>query len=196
MKQYFLSASVPDPSRDGVYFETADITAIREAVIALASTVFSLGRLVFGGHPAISPLILRVARNLGVEGRVRIYQSEYFRPVIPAESASFPDLVWTPAHNNDEVASLVLMRERMLNDGPFAAGIFIGGMEGVEQEFALFRARWPASEVFPIATTGAAAQLLLTRHSVSLPGITAERLTELSNDCVYGALFSRLFSAL
>lgn len=193
MKQFFLSASIPDPTRDVRYVDTADVTAIREAVIALAAAVCRRGRLVFGGHPAISPLVLLVARNLGVEARVRIYQSEYFRALIPPESAGFPDLVWTPAQHEDRNASLAVMRERMLGEGPFEAAVFIGGMEGVEEEFELFRKRWPRTAVFPIATTGAAAKLLFTRHSQSLPGVTEQRRADLERDSVYGALFSRLF---
>jgi hypothetical protein len=193
MKQFFLSASVPDPTMDVRYIDTADVTAIREAVIALAAAVFRRGRLVFGGHPAISPLVLLVARNLGVEAKVRIYQSEYFRARIPPESAGFPDLVWTPAQHEDRSASLAIMRERMVGEGPFEAAVFIGGMEGVEDEFELFRSRWPRTAAFPIATTGAAAKILLARHSQSLPGVTEQRRGELERDSVYGALFSRLF---
>lgn len=193
MKQFFLSASIPDPKRNPRYVETADTTAIRESVLALAAAVFQRGRLIFGGHPAISPLVLQTARNLGAEGRVRIYQSEYFRAQIPPANVGFPDFVWTPAQHNDLSASLALMRERMLAEGPFEAAVFIGGMEGVEEEFALFRQRWPNTAVFPIGTTGAAARMLLMAHSETLPGMSRQRLLQLEHDSVYRALFERLF---
>jgi len=57
----FLSASVPDPSRHAAYFQTARPARIREAVTQLARVVLPHGLLVFGGHPAISPLVLKEA---------------------------------------------------------------------------------------------------------------------------------------
>ena len=52
----FLSASVPLPSRNPKYFDTADVIAIRDAVRALIMVVVEQqGQLVFGGHPAITP---------------------------------------------------------------------------------------------------------------------------------------------
>lgn len=53
----FLSASIPDPARDKRYFGTGDTIAIRDAVIALVSVVLPRTKLVFGGHPAITPLV-------------------------------------------------------------------------------------------------------------------------------------------
>jgi hypothetical protein len=192
MKHFFLSGSIPDPRRDPRYMETADLTAIRESVSALATVVFKRGKIIFGGHPAISPLVLVVAQSLHAEGRVRVYQSEYFRDLIPPESTAFPDLMWTPRVRDSLEASLQLMRERMIADGPFEAAFFIGGMEGVETEFELFRRQWPAIPTYPIASTGAAAKMLLNEWGSRLPGVTANRQTELQNDVVYGALFERL----
>lgn len=196
MKHFFLSGSIPDPRRDPRYIETADFTAIRESVAALAGVVFKRGRLVFGGHPAISPLILVVARSLNAEMRVRVYQSEYFRDRIPPESRAFPDLVWTPDVRHDLALSLRLMRDRMIADGPFEAAFFIGGMEGVQQEFELFRARWPTTPIFPVASTGAAASILLNEWGRQLPGVTAEHEAELRGDVVYAALFERLLDRI
>jgi SLOG cluster3 family len=44
----------------------------------------------------------------------------------------------------------------MMCDTPFHAGVFIGGMEGVIEEFALFREVHPTAKIWPIASTGAA----------------------------------------
>lgn len=64
--EVFLSASVPLPSRHHRYFETADVIAIRESVRALATAVLPVGRLTTGGHPAITPVIRKVAESMGV----------------------------------------------------------------------------------------------------------------------------------
>lgn len=57
MKNIFLSASIPLPERDEKYIGTADIIAIRDAVIALTTVVLPHHRLIWGGHPSITPLI-------------------------------------------------------------------------------------------------------------------------------------------
>jgi hypothetical protein len=77
----FLSASVPLPTRHKQFYETADIIAIRDAVKALALTVLTSGRLIFGGHPAITPLLSLVIREMFPEraGSVVLYQSDYFK---------------------------------------------------------------------------------------------------------------------
>jgi hypothetical protein len=35
--RYLLSASIPDPRREPLYYDTADLTAIREAVTAVST---------------------------------------------------------------------------------------------------------------------------------------------------------------
>ena len=57
LKKIFLSASIPLADRDPKYFDTADNTAIRDAVIALARIVLPKAELVWGGHLSITPLI-------------------------------------------------------------------------------------------------------------------------------------------
>ncbi len=65
--QVFLSASVPLPDRDRRFAETADVIAIREAIKAVVGEVIPRGCLVFGGHPAITPLVARLVRAMGPE---------------------------------------------------------------------------------------------------------------------------------
>jgi hypothetical protein len=186
----FLSASVPTPQRDPRYHATADIAAIREAIVALATVVLPKGPLLFGGHPAISPLILLIARQLSVTERVIIYQSEFFRKMVPPESMAFPSITWTPAEADDRQASLARMRQLMLADRPIRAGIFIGGMEGVEAEYDLFRRTHPRLPAYAIASTGAAASALFKAN----PGEPLDpKLREaLKHDLVYDALFRAL----
>ena len=68
------------------------------------------------------------------------------------------------AVQDDQQASLQRMREAMLAT-PFHVGFFIGGMEGVEEEYTMFRHLQPGIPAFPIASTGAAAALLFDRNT-------------------------------
>ena len=46
LKNIFLSASIPLPERDAKYFESADIVAIRDAIIALTTVVLPKHRII------------------------------------------------------------------------------------------------------------------------------------------------------
>ena len=158
----FLSASVPIPSRDRLYFETADVIAIRDAIRALTMVVVEeKALLVFGGHPAITPMIrLQIAQTgVPVGDHVVMFQSRYFERVFPEDNSAFERVELIDAVVGDREASLLNMRKAMLA-GPFAAALFIGGMEGVEREFEMFRHLHPRVPAFPIASTGAAAAKL------------------------------------
>jgi SLOG cluster3 family len=183
----FLSASVPDPRRDPRYHTTADVSAIREAIVALATVVLPTGRLLFGGHPAVSPLILLIAQQLGVVDRVRIYQSDFFRSVVPPESLAFSSIVWTPEIPGDRDGSLAAMRGAMLADVPLRSGVFIGGMEGLEAEYALFRQRHVGLPAYAIASTGAAAKIVFAGDPRTPSDPAVRRALEY--DLVYDALF-------
>jgi SLOG cluster3 family len=155
----FLSASVPLPSRDAVYFSTADVIAIRDAVRALTMVVVEEEiQLVFGGHPAISPMIrLQIAQSgTPVGERVVMYQSRFFERVFPEDNVAFERVELVDAVPGDRDASLAAMRAAMLGQ-EFKSGIFIGGMEGVEDEYVMFRRLHPTATAFPVASTGAAA---------------------------------------
>jgi hypothetical protein len=191
-RRYFLSASIPDPRREPAYYETADLTAIREAIMALATVTLKKDHLVFGGHPAISPMVLMVARVFDALDRVHIFQSQYFRDRISPENRQFPRIVWTPPVGDDSTQSLREMRTHMIDSGAFAGGFFVGGMEGVEEEFQMFRSRWPQTPVFPVASTGAAARRLLDRWQPHLKGLSMQQAQELRSDMVYGSLFERM----
>ncbi|MDO8477463.1 MAG: hypothetical protein Q7W02_14945 [Candidatus Rokubacteria bacterium] len=193
MRPVFLSASIPDPRRHPRYIDTADEIAIRESVSALATVVLHHTTLVFGGHPAISPLVRLIAHGLDAMDKVRIFQSRFFESVVPRDSREFTDLVWTPAVSNDRDASLRLMRDLMLNEGPFEAAFFIGGMEGVEDEFDLFSRRWTGTPAFPIASTGAAARILFDRYRDNiLPYLSRGWENRLREEFVYRPFFEEL----
>jgi len=184
----FLSASVPDPLRHPRYIDSADLIGIREAVLALVQVVLPRTRLVFGGHPAISPLVVMAADRVRLRGQVRIFQSELFRAIVPPESLAFPCIEWTDSVSRDLEPSLRAMREQMLASEAFAAGVFIGGMDGVEAEYAMFQQRCPAVPAYAIASTGAAALQLWQKH----PQEDQTLQKQLRDELVYESLFRSL----
>lgn len=154
----FLSASVPDPKRGPEYARTADVVAITTAVSALIHVTLGRRVLVWGGHPAITPMIAEVANSIGVEyGQwVRLYQSEHFRDQFPEDNERFGNILYTPDMDGDRAKSLQLMRERMFSDNSFAAAAFVGGMSGIVEEFRLFQQLQPAARLIPVLSTGGA----------------------------------------
>ena len=135
----FLSASIPLPERDPKYIGTADVIAIRDSVLALASVVLPQFRLVWGGHPSITPLIAQVLHHFDKEANnhVTLYQSLHFERYFPLENESVAHIVKTQDMGSRE-ESLLEMRTQMIRDNQFVAGFFIGGMEGVEEEYKMF----------------------------------------------------------
>jgi hypothetical protein len=162
MIDVFLSASVPLPTRDRRFFDTADVLAIREAIKALVEVVLPAGRITCGGHPAITPLLALFVREAGLKAeRVTVFQSALFpKTDLPAELSEFVDVRTTPKVGDDRAASLTLMREKMVRSRRFDAAVIIGGMEGIFEELGLFRRYNPNAPVLPIASTGAAAAII------------------------------------
>ena len=180
----FLSGSVPEPGRGFLRVPGAPFV-IEQAVVALARAVFAeSGRIVFGAHPSISPLVAAVAAEYfppsapsSDPGRlaappVTIYQSRVFEQVLPNETwdmfrFGFADLVWTEVmggecHMKSEPASrcplsLTEMRARMIAEQKPCSMIIIGGMDGVAEELALFREHSETSLVYAARETGGAA---------------------------------------
>lgn len=189
MMRVFLSASVPLPDRHPRFMATADVVAIREAVKALVSEVIPRGLIVFGGHPAITPLMALLLRGMGAEAarRIILYQSAFFADQFLDAIDTFLEVRVTPTIANSREKSLEEMRKRMIGDTHFDAGVFIGGMEGVLDEFELFRALHRGAECWPIASTGAAALELFDRDRRRYPNSLARELT-------YSTLFRQLLS--
>jgi hypothetical protein len=160
LTKIFLSASIPNKERNAKYHDTADIVAIRDAVRALATVVIPKTQLIWGGHPAITPLIRYILSKMDTDLKehVTIYQSDFFRKFFPEDNGFFENIEIIPA-NKDRDSSLLDMRNAMMaND--FKAGVFIGGMEGVEDEFSMFREMHPNALVLPVSSTGAAAKII------------------------------------
>ena len=164
----FLSASVPVPSR-GNYLDTCSVVAIREAVLAVVAVVLPRARLVMGGHPAITPLVWRASSALGLSSRVHLFQSEFFESFLPPEASEFANLHWTARLESRE-ESLRRMRLEMLGEGvssvgEIAIGFFVGGMEGVQEEYGLLKRLQPTACIAPVGATGAAARIIWDRES-------------------------------
>ena len=181
----FLSAGVPDPRRGPQYAATADTVAITAAVSALIHVTLGRRLLVWGGQPAITPMIWVIARDIGVDYSrwVRLYQSRHFEDEFPEDNERFQNVTFTEDVKADREKSLQLMRERMFGDHTFRAAVFIGGMGGIVQEYELFRKLQPDAAVVPVVSTGGAALEVASRVGPLPP--------DLANDLDYVALLHR-----
>lgn len=164
MKAIFLSASVPEIGR-GAYHETANPFLIQCAVRELVMAVIRNRKIVWGGHPAITPMIWTICESLNVDysQQVILYQSQFFKDRYPEENHRFKNVNFVEALNGDREASLSRMREEMLSRKDLEAAVFIGGMDGVEVEHEIFTRMQPHGKLLPIAATGGAALLLAER---------------------------------
>lgn len=208
----FLAASIPVEGRPKKYLKTADVIAIREAVLALCNVVIPKYHLVWGGHPSITPMVNHVLlhhspkkdnahRRLYVKDRLTLYQSLHFEKDFPPDNNQFENVQFIKMRNqygeqieatmfqeSDKEESKKAMRKQMINTRTFAAGVFIGGMDGVEEEFKIFRKKHPRAILLPIASTGGAAKILYDRNNWPKPP-DHERL---QRDYSYGKLFRDL----
>lgn len=188
MKNIFLSASIPLPERHPKYYETADIIAIRESIIALTSIALPHHRIIWGGHPSITPLINYVMEKMGlnIQEHVKLYQSLFFKDDFPPENNKFQNIVFTE-NMGDIPSSIQRMRERIFSENEFGAAVFIGGMNGIEDEYNMFKDSHPKALLLPIASTGAATKIVYDN-------LLSEEFKEekLLNDYGYTSLFQKL----
>ena len=73
--------------------------------------------------------------------------------------------------------SLKEMRKHMIEDYAYKAGIFIGGMEGVQDEFDAFSQTHPKARLLPVASTGAAAKIIYDSQKEKFPEALERELT-------------------
>ena len=170
---FFLSASFPSGER-GKSFEPYDPSAIADAVSAFTRAILEAnGRLSFGGHPTITPLVFMIARELGVRKSVFVYQSEWFRDQLVPEIAeigkeNLGTIVWTPVAET-LAESLLIMRHDMLTASRgYVAALFIGGMEGIRDEYDLVQETLPWLDCIPVTGPGGAAARLPVHDCVEL----------------------------
>lgn len=176
MRTIFLSAGIPElrEGRNPRYFETADITAIRDAVLSLIFVCLKLDiKIVWGGHPAITPIVYEAIRNYEekerrtcsrlsdseikayIQNHVHLFQSSWFKDILPKDNNKFENVTLTERQGNLS-DSLYSMRLEMLKTYELSAAVYIGGMEGVIAEDALFYQCHPDKPTYPIASTGGA----------------------------------------
>ena len=185
MSAIFLSASIPVVGR-GDYHETADPFLIQIAVRELIMAVIRKHQIVWGGHPAITPMIWAICQDLSINysSSVILYQSRFFEDRFPEENNHFGNVVFSDAVPGDRDASLLLMRKEMLSRQDLKAAVFIGGMDGVEAEYNLFKNFHPDGEILPVPATGGATLQL------------AKQIGGLEEDGLRDVNFARLFHKL
>jgi len=184
MGTIFLSASIPVVGR-GSYYETADPFLIQCAVRELAIATLRRHKIVWGGHPAITPMIWSICEDLGVDyaSSVILYQSRFFEGRYPEENQLFDNVIYTDAVPGNLAASLKAMREAMLSRDDLVGAVFIGGMDGVEVEYEIFKRFHPDTVILPVAAPGGAA-LNLARDKGYFSGRELE-------DIDFATLFNR-----
>jgi hypothetical protein len=176
----FLSAGFPTPPRAEAY-PPARSDDINDAVTAVARAVLaSGGRLVFGGHPTITPLVLLVAGEMASlaakqpsteeQPRVLVYQSRLYMDLITTETYALENrgygrIEWVePAPGetpDDNAESMRKLRQRMFGETRPLAGFFVGGMEGIPRELQMANAMLgPGFRAFPLPRAGGAAATL------------------------------------
>ena len=196
-----LSASLPvlrvkegeeDYERNRRQVEAARPELIRAAIVELCRWAFQRGyNLVFGGHPTISPLVVEAARRFsgsprhpdqnGHESRsprVFVFQSEYFPEKDRARATNdlvtwdVGQLVLTPKIE-DRRSSLACMRDIMVHWPGMRGAVFIGGMEGINDEANRFKeahARAPLP-CFAVGSAGGEAKFLLKDNPDQFAGL-------------------------
>lgn len=175
----FLSASFPSHERSIEFFQSARPFDLADATIAAVRAILGAGgKMVSGGHPTISPLILSVGRDFlqdFIERErpfIHIYQAEWFRDSVPEEtiqleSEGMGKIHWTSAETKDRGDNLRRMRIAMLSEMKPVAAILVGGMEGVykkddfDSEFYLFKKICSNRPIYPVAYPGGASRILL-----------------------------------
>ena len=110
-----------------------------------------------GGHPAITPLVYRVA-NQYTENKplIKIYQSLYFEGQTPKEVEFFDNICWTKKVNDNMLASVEAMRNQMFTENHTDCAVFIGGMKGIIDEANKIMKIHPLVKILPVASTGGA----------------------------------------
>lgn len=160
MKEIFLSASVPEHGR-GNFYESANPFLIQFAIRELITVCLGRRRVVWGGHPSITPMVHAVCKDFGMEFAppVVLYQSTFFKDRFPEDNKYF-ETVLVDGIEGDLAGSLVALRRAMLSR-PIETAVFVGGMEGIFQECEIFRALHGSNaHVFALGAPGGAARQL------------------------------------
>lgn len=165
MSAIFLSACVPLMTR-GTYHETANPFLIQCAVREMVIAAIQRYKIVWGGHPAITPMLWNICEDLDIDysDAVVLYQSRFFEDDFPEENRRFKNVIFTNAVYGNREASLLMMRKEMLSRSDLVGAVFIGGMEGVETEHEIFKHYHPDARVLSVPSPGGAALNLALDH--------------------------------
>ena len=122
------------------------------------------GKLLFGGHPMITPLVLMIAMEHHARDSVDVFQSRWFDDKITPETRRLADsgigTIHLTPRCDDLADSLLTMRMRMVRfDRPVGA-VFVGGMDGIVEEHELVGKMLPGIPRIPLKGPGGAAARL------------------------------------
>lgn len=181
-RRVFLSASLPVPDREDEagHYSPSEIT---DAVAAFAKAILEAnGRIVSGGHPAITPILLWAAREHATRESIDLFQTEWFAATFPQETWELADdgyamLTITPS-GSDRPSSLAVMRAAMFDLTDLAGAVFIGGMKGITDEYDLLHLTRPDLPLAPLSAPGGAASRLAptpTLPEVVVNGLASRR---------------------
>lgn len=223
----FLSASIPTADRAAKYWTPETFPRITAAIRGLLVAALPRWPVVFGGHPAITPMVWRIVDSLGPEAKshVLLYQSLFFQQSFVPEVTKFAGngpLEVVLANNASDLKkygrarvgqlvlivscetkekSLTTLRTAMLepkageratwrtDKKDYDAAVFVGGMEGIEEEYDLFRKFYPKLPVFPVISTGGASASL---GNAAKKLVEKDILKRLQEDVCYEVMFKDL----
>ena len=106
---------------------------------------------------------------------MHIYQSEHYRNKTPKSLEYYNDIHWIV---DDPVDHLKVMRQAMFSNETDCA-VFIGGMNGILDEFKLLHEMKPEVVVYPIQSVGGASEYLyhqLEMHNNLLESMAYTRI--------------------
>ncbi len=152
--------------------ETARLELIAETVLGLAGALEDAGvGLVFGGHPSITqmlaPLVLEPGRRK--DPWLILFQHERFWDSFVEDVGVMAwmegvtcVLTRRTGGGEDLKTEMARMRESMLEVPGIEAAVFVGGLDGIEEEYDLVKEKLPGIRRFAVGVGGgAAAELLL-----------------------------------
>lgn len=158
-----LSASLPTELNG-----TNRAQDLYDLLVVLATGILtSGGRLVFGGHPSVTPLIHRIAQSADArQGQITLFQLEQFRaqaPIQIQDRSVFGEVRWCK--------DLQEMRDGMA--AMAEAGVFVGGKTsgsvggkpGIRDEFERFVARHPRGPVYLLGLLDGETQRIIQETS-------------------------------
>jgi hypothetical protein len=176
-----LSASMPE--------EIADSPKAQDLYTAIAllthEVIAAGGRIVFGGHPSITPLVREAVKRLGKRNVADLYQLRRFEESAPEEirdDGVFREIHWIEGDGGDIDAELARMRDRMTEAAQ--AAIFVGGktadhygkMPGIRNEYRRFVEKHPEGPVYLVGLLGGEALKLIqemeTGEAAALNGLS------------------------